>query len=706
MARHRLKLLTYDASAVPAGGAAVYAQLTRLSATYGKEPAGHIYHDKALKQAGLYGETAHSAARPRDSLPICRLAARRSPFVAHARPPAPAAPAEAEEEEESDADESSAGASRQGSTADFSSMGNNANGGGGGGEDEGCWKGKGKRKGKAKKAEGMDLYALLGLQNERHEASHEQIRKAYRAAALEHHPDKTRAAAGDDAALVAASEDRFKAIQEAYETLTDPAKRREFDSTDAHDDSLPGEADAPTPEAFYAAFGAAFRRNAKWSVNQPVPDLGGDEASPAEVEHFYEFWFSLRSWREFSHPDEEDIEQAEGRDHRRYIERYNAKLREKGKKDEFRRVRDFVELAHSLDPRVRRAREEAKAARDRRKADKAAERAAAAAAEVARAEAEAARAAQDEVAAAEAKKARQVEKKALQKERSKLRKLCAPGGGGPPADEDDVELLCASLDLPTISALCAALAAADLGPADKEAALAARLSELQASAGEASARREAAHRAVAAAAQRAAQAEAEERAARLRQWSEEEVRLLRKALDRFPPGTAKRWDTVQAYVRTRTVDEVVDMVKHGLKSGAYDAAPTAGHTIAKKRQANVVIHSEATARVEVFSDVEVQLQGEAAAVLTPAAAAAAAAAAAEAAPEAAAAAAPAAAAPAAEWREAEEVALVKALKDVPKDAADRWERVAAAVGSKGKAQCARRFKEMKEKFKAKKAGAA
>ena len=32
-------------------------------------------------------------------------------------------------------------------------------------------------------------------------------------------------------------------------------------------------------------------------------------------------------------------------------------------------------------------------------------------------------------------------------------------------------------------------------------------------------------------------------------------------------GTAKRWDQVAAYVRTRTVDEVIEMAKHGLAAG-------------------------------------------------------------------------------------------------------------------------------------------
>ena len=32
------------------------------------------------------------------------------------------------------------------------------------------------------------------------------------------------------------------------------------------------------------------------------------------VDAFYTFWFSFKSWREFPHPDEEDIEQVGGAD--------------------------------------------------------------------------------------------------------------------------------------------------------------------------------------------------------------------------------------------------------------------------------------------------------------------------------------------------------------------------------------------------------
>ena len=68
--------------------------------------------------------------------------------------------------------------------------------------------------------------------------------------------------------------------------------------------------------------------------------------------------FLCRSWREFPHPDEEDIEGAEGREHRRWIERNNAKLREKAKKEDQKRLKEFVENAYRIDPRVAKKKED------------------------------------------------------------------------------------------------------------------------------------------------------------------------------------------------------------------------------------------------------------------------------------------------------------------------------------------------------------
>ena len=56
-------------------------------------------------------------------------------------------------------------------------------------------------------------------------------------------------------------------------------------------------------------------------------------------------------------------EQMSLRPCRRYIERFNAKLREKAKKDEVKRLKAFVETAFNQDPRMVRRRQAEKAAR-------------------------------------------------------------------------------------------------------------------------------------------------------------------------------------------------------------------------------------------------------------------------------------------------------------------------------------------------------
>jgi len=65
----------------------------------------------------------------------------------------------------------------------------------------------------------MDYYEVLGVKKD---SSTQEIKKAYRKLAMKYHPDRTK---GDKEA-----EEKFKKVSEAYAVLSDPEKRKQYDT--------------------------------------------------------------------------------------------------------------------------------------------------------------------------------------------------------------------------------------------------------------------------------------------------------------------------------------------------------------------------------------------------------------------------------------------------------------------------------------------
>lgn len=123
----------------------------------------------------------------------------------------------------------------------------------------------------------MDYYILLGVSRD---ASQDEIKKAYRLLALQHHPDKNN---GDTA-----SEERFKALSEAYIILGDVPKRNAYDYAKDNKSHHSGKSTSAPGQATPVTFLMLFKRiktrvlNAGGYVNESalfkvIDDLLSDE---------------------------------------------------------------------------------------------------------------------------------------------------------------------------------------------------------------------------------------------------------------------------------------------------------------------------------------------------------------------------------------------------------------------------------------------
>lgn len=127
----------------------------------------------------------------------------------------------------------------------------------------------------------MDYYSTLGLKRG---ASENDIKKAYRKMAMKHHPDR-----GGD-------EKKFKEVEEAYRTLSDPQKKQMFDmGMDPNNSRNPGPGWNNSPFEFHFGagpnmedifsqhFGYGFRRPKNSSLNVNISITLEDVLTGKEV---------------------------------------------------------------------------------------------------------------------------------------------------------------------------------------------------------------------------------------------------------------------------------------------------------------------------------------------------------------------------------------------------------------------------------------
>ena len=203
-----------------------------------------------------------------------------------------------------------------------------------------------------------DHYKILGLGHLRMAATDDAIKQAYRKMILLHHPDKK-----DNR-----EDNIFKCIQKAFDILSDPTLRKQFDSVDPTViDTVPSIRSIDSFDQFKQIFDPIFESQQRFSKKQPVPLVGTMETERNLVEDFYRFWSNFESWRSFEWYDEEQPTTADSRDDKRWFDKKNKAARQKLKNEDNARIIKLIELAMKHDPRIKLFKEQDKAQKEAKK---------------------------------------------------------------------------------------------------------------------------------------------------------------------------------------------------------------------------------------------------------------------------------------------------------------------------------------------------
>jgi DnaJ family protein C protein 2 len=551
-----------------------------------------------------------------------------------------------------------------------------------------------------------DPYELLGLGHLRWRATEEQIKKAYRKQVLIHHPDKKGGeVVGEE------SDAMFKSLTRAHDILSDPRKRREFDSTEPFDDSIPSELiKVETDEQFFSVYAPVFDRNSKWSKVHPVPQLGDSDLAYDKVMEFYDFWMSFRSWRNFAGEDEYNPEDAESREEKRWMERQNERDRKRRKKEELSRVATLVEGAFKRDPRIKRHKQAEKDAKRRAKQDKLdAIRKEREEQERKETEERETREREAKAKAEEETKERQRKANALRDARAKLRKFCR-SATELKASTNDVEFLCGGLPVERLRALIKAIQTNQ----DAQAAFDAEVRALRKEKGVEEKKEEpAAEQQQQDQQQQTGKSPSEDRKSKgPAPWTDDELSLLAQGIARFPGGSPNRWRMIAdlvnqkadraSGVKARSVQEII--AKVGEIKGVADK--NALHIEDHKHKGVKVVKINTggpiggiSLRTQIPDLVPVVEQSNGESKANNGAEGKKKAAASTSSSSSSSSSAPAAAAAQptdvnpADWTQEQQKALEAALKKFPASlGVQRWDSISAAVSGKSKKDCVERYK--------------
>ncbi|CAL9145863.1 unnamed protein product [Musa hybrid cultivar] len=158
-----------------------------------------------------------------------------------------------------------------------------------------------------------------------------------------------------------------------------------------------------------------------------------------------------------------------------------------------------------------------------------------------------------------------------------------------------------------------------------------------------------------------------------KEWTDEDLELLKKQVSKHPVGEPRRWERIaEAFQGRHGLDSVIDTAK-----SLSERRPAAGDPYQQflkqrkpvdKRVAAVEVesHPQDGSLMEHGDPKKDNGEGNG------------------------------------NWSSGEDIALLNALKAFPKDAAMRWEKIAAAVPGRSKASCMKRVAELKKSFRSSK----